>query len=143
MTMTFRQFKYYGFVALFFFWSQWTLAADYRIVAEYRRMDADWPLLPTAPASFQSASDLSIEVGIDFGRFGLTVGRSNLDLELLRAVEPKDVSLSAKKDAFSVFYKLSDHQKLTLSASRQGAQEQRFEYGYYHRVMRIRRHPNT
>ena len=127
MTMTFRQFKYYGFVALFFFWSQWTLAADYRIVAEYRRMDADWPLLPTAPASFQSASDLSIGVGIDFGRFGLTVGRSNLDLELLRAVEPKDVSLSAKKDAFSVFYKLSDHQKLTLSASRQGAQEQRFE----------------
>jgi len=127
MTMTFRQFKYYGFVALFFFWSQWTLAADYRIVAEYRRMDADWPLLPTVPASFQSASDLNVEVGIDFGRFGLTIGRSNLDLELLRSVEPKDVSLSAKKDAFSVFYKLSDQQKLTLSASRQSADEQRFE----------------
>ena len=125
--MTFRQFKYYGFVSLFFFWSHLTLAADFKIATEYRAMDADWPLLPTVPASFQSASDLNVEVGIDFGRFGLTIGRSNLDLELLRAVEPKDVSLSAEKDAFAVFYKLSDQQKLTLSASRQGADEQRFE----------------
>ena len=127
MTMTFRQFKYYGFVSLFFFWSHLTLAADFKIATEYRAMDTDWPLLPEVPASFQSASDLNVEVGIDFGRFGLTVGRSNLDLELLRAVEPRDVSLSAKKDAFSVFYKLSDQQKLTLSASSQSADEQRFE----------------
>ena len=127
MTMTFRQFKYYGFVSLFFFWSHLTLAADFKIATEYRAMDTDWPLLPEVPASFQSASDLNVEAGIDFGRFGLTIGRSNLDLELLRAVEPKDVSLSAKKDAFSVFYKLSDQQKLTLSASRQSADEQRFE----------------
>ena len=90
-------------------------------------MDADWPLLPKVPTSFQSASDLNVEVGIDFGRFGLTVGQSSLNLEIIRAVEPKDVSLSAKKDAFSVFYKLSDHQKLTLSASRQSADPQRFE----------------
>ena len=127
MTMTFRQFKYYGFVSLFFFWSHLTLAADFKIATEYRAMDTDWPLLPEVPASFQSASDLNVEVGIDFGRFGLTIGRSNLDLELLRAVEPKDVSLSADKDAFAVFYKLSDQQKLTLSASRQSADEQRFE----------------
>lgn len=125
--MTFRQFKYYGFVSLFLFWSQWALAIDYKIAADYRAMDAGWPLLPPVPASFQSASDLNVDVGIDFGRFGLAVGRSNLDLELLRAEEPKDVSLSAKKDAFFVFYKLSDQQKLTLSASRQVADEQRFE----------------
>ena len=125
--MTSQQFKYYGFISFIFFWSQWALAIDYKIAADYRAMDAGWPLLPPVPASFQSASDLNVDVGIDFGRFGLTVGRSNLDLELLRAVEPKDVSLSAEKDAFSVFYKLSDQQKLTLSASRQGADQQRFE----------------
>ena len=57
----------------------------------------------------------------------MEIGRSNLDLELLRAVEPKDVSLSGQKDAFSVFYKLSDHQKITVHRSRQVADQQRFE----------------
>jgi len=99
-------------------------------------MDESWPLLPNVPDSFQSASDLNIDLGIDFGRFSFEIGRANLDLELIRSVEPIDVSLSGKKDSFSVFYELSDYQTITLHGSRQGAEQQRFECydfsRYYH-----------
>jgi hypothetical protein len=59
-------------------------------------MDESWPLLPTVPSSFQSARDINFSAGVEFSRFGFEVGRSNLDLELARAVEPKDVSLVYK-----------------------------------------------
>ena len=101
-------------------------ADEYRLSAEYRAMDGGWSFLPAVPASFQSAKDLNFSLGAEFERFGLEIGRSNLDLDLVRSVEPIDVSLSAKKDFLTVFHKLSDYRKITLSVSRQGADQQRF-----------------
>ncbi len=107
--------------------NQLSAATEYKFVLEYHAMDESWPLLPNVPDSFQSASDLNIDLGIDFGRFSFEIGRANLDLELIRSVEPIDVSLSGKKDSFSVFYELSDYQTITLHGSRQGSEQQRFE----------------
>jgi hypothetical protein len=127
MIETFRQFKTCFIVTILALVNQPSVATEYKFAAEYRAMDQSWPLLPNVPDSFQSASDLNIDLGIDFGGFGFEIGRANLDLELIRSVEPIDVSLSGKKDTLSLFYKLSDYQKITLHGSRQGADQQRFE----------------
>ena len=127
MIMTSRRFKALGVAALLCFASHICFAAEYTLSIDYRAMDKDWPLLPTVPFSFQSARDINFSAGAEFSNFGFEIGRSNLDLELARATEPKDVSLAGQKDTVSLFYKLSDHQRITLHSSRQDADEQRFE----------------
>ena len=101
-------------------------ANEYSVSVDRRAMDHGWSFLPAVPASFQSARDLNFALSAEFERFGLGVGRSNLDLDLVRSVEPIDVSLSAKKDTLTVFHKPSDYRKITLSVSRQAADQQRF-----------------
>ena len=127
MIMISQQYKWLGIAVALLGCANFSSAAEYTLSIDYRAMDKDWPLLPTVPSSFQSARGINFSAGAEFSRFGFEVGRSDLDLELARAVEPKDVSLAGQKDAFSVFYKLSDHQKITLHGSRQGADQQRFE----------------
>ena len=106
-------------------------ASEYSISVDQRLMDRDWSFLPKVPPSYQSADDFSVVIDADFNNFALELGRSSLDLELLRSTEPKDVSLSAIKDSVSFSYKLSDEQKITLAISQQEADEQRFEcYGF-------------
>jgi len=107
--------------------AQLSQAADYKVSIDYRVIDKDWPLLPTVPSSFQSARDLNFSTGGEFSRFGFEVGRSNLDLELARATEPKDISLAGQKDTVSLFYKLSDYQRITLHGSHQDTDDQYFE----------------
>ena len=124
---TSRLFKTVWSIVVLCFMNSLSAATEYKFVLEYRAMNESWPLLPKVPDSFQSASDLNVDLGIDFGRFGFEFGRANLDLELIRSVEPIDVSLSGKKDTLSLFYKLSDNQKITLHSSRQGADQQRFK----------------
>ena len=127
MIMISRLFKTVFSITVLCFMNQLSAATEYKFATEYRAMDESWPLLPNVPDSFQSASDLNVDLEIDFGRFGFEIGQANLDLELIRSVEPIDVSLSGKKDTLSLFYKLSDYQKITLHGSRQGADQQRFE----------------
>ena len=100
-----------------------TKASEYSISVDQRLMDRDWSFLPKVPPSYQSADDFSVVIGADFNNFVVELGRSSLDLELLRATEPKDVSLSAIKDSVSFSYKLSDDQKITLAMSQQEADE--------------------
>ena len=102
-------------------------AGDYSVSVEHRAMDNGWSFLPAAPASFQSVSDSKLTVTAEFENFRLVVGRSDFDMQLQRSVEPKDVSLSATEDFFSIFYKVSDDKKLGLSVIRQLADQQRFE----------------
>ena len=126
MTVISRLFKVFCLVIAVSVMGQLAQAGEYSLSVEYRGMDEGWPFLPAVPSSFQSARDLNFVVGAEFERFGLGVGRSNLDLDLVRSVEPIDVSLSAKKDSLTVFYKPSDYRKITLSVSRQAADQQRF-----------------
>jgi hypothetical protein len=106
-------------------------ASEYSISVDQRLMDRDWSFLPKVPPSYQSADDFSVAINADINNFAFEVGRLSLDLELLRATEPKDVSLSAIKNWFSFSYKLSGDQKITLVMSQQEADEQRFEcYGF-------------
>ena len=127
MIMISQQYKWLGVAVTLLGYATFSSAAEYTLSIDYRVMDKDWPLLPTVPSSFQSARDLNFSTGAEFSRFGFEIWRSNLDLELARAVEPKDVSLAGQKDTASLFYKLSDHQKITFHGSRQDADDQRFE----------------
>ena len=127
MIMTSLRYRAARLIGVFCFMNQLSFAAEYKVAVDYRAMDESWPLLPKVPESFQSASDFNIDLEVDFGGFGFEIGRSNLDLELARATEPKDVSLAGQKDTVSLFYKLSDHQRMTLYGSHQDADEQRFE----------------
>ena len=102
-------------------------ATNYSLSVDYRAMDENWPLLPSVPASFQTASDFNYSLSADLDRFGVEFERSNLNLELVRIVEPKDVSLSGKKTSILLNYKLSNYQKIILHRSTQKAAEQRFE----------------
>jgi hypothetical protein len=106
-------------------------ASEYSISVDRRLMERDWSFLPKVPPSFQAADDFSVVINADINNFGLEIGRSSLGLELLRATEPKDVSLFALKNWFSFSYNLSDYQKIKLVMSQQEADEQRFEcYGF-------------
>lgn len=106
-------------------------ASDYSVLIDYQSMDKNWPLLPAVPSSFQSARDINFSASAEFSHFGFEIRRSNLDLELVRTIEPKDVSLAGRKDTVSLFYKLSGQQKITFYSSRQNADEQQFEcYGF-------------
>jgi hypothetical protein len=127
MTMISQQYKWLGIAVTLLGYATFSSAAEYTLSIDYRTMDESWPVLPTVPSSFQSARDINFSAGAEFSRFGFEIGRSNLDLELARATEPKDVSLAGQKDTVSLFYKLSDHQRITLHGSRQGADQQRFE----------------
>ena len=127
MIMISQQYKWLGIAVTLLGYATFSSAAEYTLSIDYRTMDESWPVLPTVPSSFQSARDINLSAGTEFSRFGFEIGRSNLDLELARAVEPKDVSLAGQKDTVSLFYKLSDHQKITFHGSRQDADEQRFE----------------
>ena len=126
MTVISRLFKVFCLLLAVSVMGQLAQAGEYSLSAEYRAMDGGWSFLPAVPASFRSSSDLNFALSAEFERFGLGVGRSNLDLDLVRSVEPIDVSLSAKKDSLAVFYKPSDYRKITLSVSRQKADQQRF-----------------
>jgi hypothetical protein len=127
MIMISQQYKWLGIAVTLLGYATFSSAAEYALSIDYRAMDKDWPLLPAVPSSFQSARDINFSAGAEFINFGFEIGRSNLDLELARAVEPEDVSLAGQKDTVSLFYKLSDHQKITFHGSRQDADEQRFE----------------
>ncbi len=127
MIMISRHIKTFFSIAVVCMSNQLSAEMEHRFAIEFRVMEEQWPLLPNVPDSFQSARDLNIDLSLDFGRFGFQGERANLELDLLRSVEPKDVSLSGQKDALSLFYKLSDYQKITLHGSRQVADQQRFE----------------
>ena len=127
MIMISQQYKWVGIAVTLIGYATFSSAAEYTLSIDYRTMDESWPLLPTVPSSFQSARDINLSAGAEFSNFGFEIGRSNLDLELARAVEPKDVSLAGQKDTMSLFYKLSDHQKITFHGSRQDTDDQRFE----------------
>ena len=127
MTMISQQYKWLGIAVTLLGYATFSSAAEYTFSIDYRTMDESWPVLPTVPSSFQSARDINFSAGAEFSNFGFDIGRSNLDLELARTTEPKDVSLAGQKDTVSLFYKLSDHQKITFHGSHQYADEQRFE----------------
>jgi len=100
---------------------------QYSFEFEQKMMREDWNFLPSVPASFQSSDDISYQFGARFGDFGLVVEKSELELDLQRSTEPKDVSLTAKKYFVEGFYRLTDSQKVSLFVQQQKANEQRFD----------------
>mgnify|MGYP006104935509 FL=1 len=100
---------------------------QYFFEIEQRLMEDDWSFLPDPPDSFESSRLNQFLAGVMFEDVGIAVGYSNLELDLLRNIEPKDVSLSADKTQLKLFYNLDDSRYLRFSIEQQKANEQRFD----------------
>ena len=90
-------------------------------------MDADWNFMPDSPPSFQSSKTSNFELGFMANDYGVMIGQSELNMDLLRSSEPKDVSLSTDKVHLDLFYRLHDSQYLLFSFQQQKADEQVFD----------------
>ena len=100
---------------------------QYFFEIEQRIMQDDWSFLPEIPPSFQSSKTNSFELGFMTNDYGVMIGQSKLELDLLRSSEPKDVSLSANKVHLDLFYRFNDARYLKFSFQQQEADEQRFD----------------
>ncbi|MDC1401405.1 hypothetical protein N8349_03095 [Gammaproteobacteria bacterium] len=84
----------------------------------------DWSFLPEIPSSFDTSSDTNYEFFFVKREFGLLVARSEFELNVARASEPKKVTLSAEKNKYEVFYFLSPQSALSLAIKDQVADRQ-------------------
>ena len=84
----------------------------------------DWSFLPEIPSSFDTSSDTNYEFFFVKREFGLLVARSEFELNVARASEPKKVTLSAEKNKYEVFYFLSPQSALSLAMKDQVADRQ-------------------
>ena len=100
---------------------------QYFFEIEQRVMQDDWSFLPDIPPSFQSSKTNSFELGFMANGYGMMIGQSKLELDLLRSSEPKDVSLSADKVHLDLLYQLHDSRYLKIFFQQQKADEQRFD----------------
>ena len=84
----------------------------------------DWSFLPEIPSSFDTSSDTNYEFFFVKREFGLLVARSEFELNVARASEPKKVTLSAEKNKYEVFYFLSPQSAFSLAIKDQVADRQ-------------------
>ena len=120
------------FLLLIFLLPSTRVFADlsYELGVDFVAMEDDWSVLPSTPASFESARGTGIFFKLDYDMFGFQIDHDRLNLNLQRVVEPLDVSLSAHKDSFLIFYRLSDVTRVSFHLSQQIADPQRFECYY-------------
>ena len=125
----FQLFKFSFFILLFS--SKPVLSKEHELQyffeIEQRVMQDDWSFLPDIPPSFKSSKTNSFEFGFIANDYGVTIGQSKLELDLLRSSEPKDVSLSADKVYLDLFYRLHDSRYLKFFFQQQKADEQKFD----------------
>lgn len=89
-------------------------------------MDADWDFLPEVPAAFKENNTNEIGLGFSLKNIKTNLYINEIDLKLLRASEPKDVSLSASKKSFDIGYVFQNEDFLYLKAAKQNAKTQFF-----------------
>ena len=93
---------------------------------EQKFMDADWGFLPEVPSSFEQNNSESIEVGFLYKKIQGKIYTNEIELNLERSTEPKNVTLNAKKDGGSIGYNI-DHKNLVyISYENQVADPQVF-----------------
>ena len=84
----------------------------------------DWSFLPEIPSSFDTSSETNFEFLFVKREFGILVSRSEFELNVARASEPKKVTLSAEKNKYEVFYFLSPQSALSLAIKDQVSERQ-------------------
>tara|TARA_B100001094_G_C18080997_1_gene745176 strand:+ start:120 stop:1184 length:1065 start_codon:yes stop_codon:yes gene_type:complete len=93
---------------------------------EEKKMSDTWEHLPEPPKSFKNSSVTSLEFKINLNDTFFNYQRNNLELNLIRDIEPKNLSLIAKKENFGIGFMLSNSNAFYLFTSRQIADEQSF-----------------
>lgn len=93
---------------------------------EQKFMDADWDFLPEVPSSFEQNNSESIEAGFLYKKIQGKIYSHEIELNLERATEPKNVTLSAKKDGGSIGYNIDDKNLVYISYENQVADPQVF-----------------
>ena len=89
-------------------------------------MDADWSFLPEVPASFNENNSKEIELGLSFKNIKTTFYTNEINLNLQRSSEPKDVSLLTIKDGLELGYIFQNDDYLYVLSSKQNADQQLF-----------------
>ena len=93
---------------------------------EQKFMDADWGFLPEVPSSFEQNNSESIEAGFLYKKIRGKIYSNEIELNLERATEPKNVTLNAKKDGGSIGYNINDKNLVYISYANQVADPQVF-----------------
>ena len=79
----------------------------------------DWNFLPESPSSFDTSSVTNFELLFVEKKFGLLLGRSEFELNVVRAAEPKSVKLLADKKTYELFYFLSPNSAISFASKNQ------------------------
>lgn len=103
-----------------------SLDADNYISLNQKFMDADWSFLPGVPESFNENNSKEMELGLIFKNIKTTLYTNEINLSLQRSSEPKDISLTSKKNGLDLGFVLQNKNYLYLLASKQNADQQLF-----------------
>ena len=103
----------------------------YFLKIEEKKMSDTWDYLPEPPKSFKNSSVKSFEFKINLDDLFFNYQRNNLELNLIRDTEPKNLSLIAEKENFGIGFMLNNSNAFYLVTSKQVADEQSFNcYGF-------------
>ena len=90
-------------------------------------MNEDWSFLPEVPSSFKKNSYKEAEINYADENFQINFKTSDINLKLERDTEPKEASLFADKDEFTLGYYLDQESFLYFKTSKQDAETQKFD----------------
>jgi hypothetical protein len=119
---------------LFLIFSISLTADEIYLKFDQKLMDADWSFLPEVPEAFEENTYTSKEIGFTFKNIKASYKSSEIDLQLQRSTEPKDVALYADKEDIKIGYLYNEKHYLYLLSSEQLADPQAFncyEFGTF------------
>ena len=93
---------------------------------ERKFLNANWSFVPEVPQAFKESRNENLAIGTSYKEFSVDLYKNDMNLSLERVLEPKKVSLRAKKKGLKFGYKLTNGQDLFIDIAKQIANEQRF-----------------
>jgi hypothetical protein len=111
----------------FIFLSANVLAISGYIKTDLSITDKDWSFVPTLTNSFNYSETSANEIFLLKDNFGLIYKTSNFELDLIRPVQPKILSLKANSTYTEILYTLNDQTAISISFKDQSADSQRID----------------
>ena len=111
----------------FIFLSANVLAISGYIKTDLSVTDKDWSFVPTLTNSFNYSETSANEIFLLKDNFGLIYKTSNFELDLIRPVQPKILSLKANSTYSEILYTINDQTAVSISLKDQSADSQRID----------------
>ena len=89
--------------------------------------DKDWNFVPTLTNSFNYSETSSNEIFLLKNNYGLIYKTSNFELDLIRPIQPKILSLKANSTYSEILYTINDQTAVSISLKDQSADSQRID----------------